>query len=126
MSGRTKAVDAEAPRIQRVYVPREAQDGTRVLVERLWPRGVRKDDGRVDVWLKEVSPSPELRRWFAHDVTRWTEFRRRYRAELAANVEAVARLRDLLAQGPATLVYAAKDEAHNSARLLAEWIAETA
>lgn len=117
---------APAPRLQRVYAPRGAQDGTRVLIERLWPRGVRKDDGRVDQWFKEVAPSPELRRWYAHDVARWAEFRRRYRAELEANPEAVARLRALLAQGPATLVYAARDEVHNSARVLAEWLVETA
>jgi uncharacterized protein YeaO (DUF488 family) len=111
-------------RLRRVYEPRAADDGQRVLVERLWPRGIRKEDPRIDLWLKEIAPSPALRTWFAHDPARWPGFQRRYRAELAANGDAVARLRALLAQGPVTLVYAARDEQRNSARLLAEWLAE--
>jgi uncharacterized protein YeaO (DUF488 family) len=118
------AARSPAPRLKRVYEPRSAEDGTRVLVERLWPRGLRKEDPRLDVWLKEIAPSPALRSWFAHDPAKWDEFRRRYRAELAANADAVARLRALLAEGPVTLVYAARDEQHNSARVLLEWLGE--
>jgi uncharacterized protein YeaO (DUF488 family) len=113
-----------APRLKCVYEPRAADDGTRVLVERLWPRGIRKEDPRIDGWLKKIAPSPALRTWYGHDPAKWPEFRRRYRAELAANEDAVAKLRALLAQGPATLVYAAKDEQRNSARVLVEWIGE--
>ena len=113
-----------APPLKRIYEPRAAQDGTRVLVERLWPRGVSKQDPRIDQWLKEIAPSPELRAWFGHEPARWAEFQRRYRAELAGNAEAVARLRALLAQGPVTLVYAARDPEINSARVLREWLGE--
>jgi uncharacterized protein YeaO (DUF488 family) len=118
------AAPGAAPRLKRVYEPRAAADGTRVLVERLWPRGIRKEDPRLDLWLKEIAPSPALRSWFAHDPAKWSEFRRRYRAELAGNAAAVARLRALLAAGPVTLVYAARDEQHNSARVLLEWLGE--
>jgi uncharacterized protein YeaO (DUF488 family) len=113
-----------APALRRVYEPPAPEDGTRVLVERLWPRGVRKEDPRVDVWLKEIAPSPELRRWFAHDGSKWPGFQRRYRAELDANTPAVAELRDLIAQGPVTLVYAARDPQMNSALVLREWLGE--
>ena len=104
------------PAIKRVYEPRAPEDGLRVLVERLWPRGIRKEDPRIDTWLKDISPSPELRKWFAHDTAKWPEFQRRYRAELDANPTAVAALRELLAKGQVTLVYAAKDERINSTR----------
>jgi uncharacterized protein YeaO (DUF488 family) len=116
---------ADQPRLERVYAPRAAEDGTRVLVERLWPRGIRKEDPRIDTWLKEIAPTPALRAWFAHDPAKWTEFQRRYRAELAANPDAVARLRALMAAGPVTLVYAARDEQRNSAQVLLEWLGET-
>ncbi len=112
------------PPLKRVYESRTGSDGARVLVERLWPRGIRKTDPRIDQWLKEIAPSAPLRAWFGHEPAKWAEFQRRYRAELAANGEAVARLRALLAQGPVTLVYAARDEQRNSARVLAEWLGE--
>ena len=83
-------------RLKRVYEPPAKSDGTRVLVERLWPRGVRKDSGAVDVWMKDVAPSPELRKWVQHDPEKWDEFRRRYRAELDENQNAVAELRALI------------------------------
>jgi uncharacterized protein YeaO (DUF488 family) len=105
-------------RLKRAYEPPAAGDGTRVLVDRLWPRGVRKPDLAIDRWLKEVAPSTELRRWFAHDPARWAEFRRRYAAELAATPEPLEELRRLAQAGPLTLVYAARDEAHNDAVLL--------
>ncbi len=105
-------------RLKRVYEPPEAEDGCRVLVERLWPRGMSKEKARVDVWLKEIAPSTELRRWFAHDPARWSEFRRRYQEELASNSNAVSRLLDLVREGPVTLVYAASDLRHNSTVVL--------
>lgn len=109
-------------RIKRVYEPPGPADGTRVLVERLWPRGVSKASGRIDLWTKEVAPSPELRRWYGHDPAKWPEFRRRYLAEIRRNPE-VARLRELAAGLPAvTFVYAARDEERNSARVLAAFL----
>lgn len=111
-------------KLKRVYEARERSDGTRVLVERLWPRGVRKDSGAVDVWMKQIAPSPELRKWFAHDPEKWSEFCRRYRAELKANPAAVAELLSLVGQGGATFVYAAKDEQRNSAVLLRDYLSE--
>ena len=94
------------------------RDGYRVLVERLWPRGVSKADAAIDLWLKDVAPSPELRRWYGHDPSRWEEFQLRYLAELEANPEPVAHLLGLAASDNLTLVYAARDEPGNSAQIL--------
>jgi uncharacterized protein YeaO (DUF488 family) len=88
------------------------------LVDRLWPRGVTKAEGKFDEWLKDIAPSTELRKWFGHDPERWTEFRRRYRAELAGNPQMLNDLRSLARAGILTLIYAAKDEAHNEAVVL--------
>lgn len=95
----------------RVYEPVEPGDGTRVLVDRLWPRGIRKDDPRIDRWLKDVAPSTELRHWYNHDPAKFHEFARRYAAELGQDpaATAVAELRDLDAAGPVTLVTATRD-----------------
>ncbi len=109
-------------RTKRVYDPPDKDDGTRVLVDRLWPRGVRKENAALTLWLKEIAPTSELRKWFGHDPARWTEFSRRYRAELAHNDEAVARLADLSKLGPVTLLYAAHDAAHNHALMLAGYL----
>jgi uncharacterized protein YeaO (DUF488 family) len=106
--------------IKRVYLPPDKGDGQRVLVDRLWPRGVSKHDAAVDVWLKEIAPSAELRKWFGHDPAKWGEFRKRYRAELADNDELVAQLRALIEEGRVTLLYGAHDEEHNQARVLLE------
>jgi len=106
-------------RVKRVYEKPAAADGVRVLVERLWPRGVRKADARVDRWMKEVAPSTELRKWFGHDPARWEEFVRRYTAELRERPDELAELRRLARAGTLTLVYAARDETHNSAVVLA-------
>lgn len=106
-------------RIKRVYEPCSADDGCRVLVDRLWPRGLKKSDVQIDVWLKDVSPSGELRRWFGHRPERWEAFQRDYRQELRAN-EAVERLRQIARAGRLTLLYAARDDAHNHAIVLAE------
>jgi uncharacterized protein YeaO (DUF488 family) len=97
-------------------------DGARVLVDRLWPRGRSKDALKLDLWLKDLAPSTELRRWFAHDPEKWPEFRRRYHAELDANPEALEPLRERIAAGPVTLVFAAADREHNNAVALLEWL----
>ena len=107
-------------RLKRAYERPTASDGYRVLVERLWPRGVTKRAARLDAWLKDVAPSPELRSWYSHDVARWSEFRRRYARELRARPELLGELRARAAHGPVTLVYATRDERHSSARVLKE------
>lgn len=109
-------------RIKRVYDPPDDTDGTRVLVDRLWPRGLRKAEAALTLWLKEIAPSSELRKWFGHDPVRWAEFGRRYRAELTGNAGAVARLVDVSTHGPLTLLYAAHDTAHNHALVLAAYL----
>lgn len=106
-------------RLKRAYEPPARADGTRVLVDRLWPRGLSKDKARVDLWLRDVAPSTGLREWFGHDPGKWPEFRRRYRAELAGNT-ALAELRALCRAGTVTLLYAARDTEHNNARVLEE------
>jgi uncharacterized protein YeaO (DUF488 family) len=110
--------------LKRAYETPGPDDGLRVLVDRLWPRGVSRAAAGIDVWLKEVAPSDALRTWFGHDPARWDEFRRRYREELDASPAAVAELRERAALGPITLVYSARDEAHNNAVVLREYIEE--
>jgi uncharacterized protein YeaO (DUF488 family) len=105
-------------RLKRAYEPPSAEDGVRVLVDRLWPRGLRKSDAAIDRWLKEIAPSTALRRWFGHDPGRWSEFRRRYRTELSGNAALVHELRALARKRPITLIYAARDERHNEAVVL--------
>jgi uncharacterized protein YeaO (DUF488 family) len=105
--------------IKRAYEPPARGDGHRILVERLWPRGIKKAALEADAWLKEVAPSTELRKWFAHRDERWPEFQRRYRAELDANTDAWQPLLEAEDRGTLTLLYSAHDEAHNSARGLA-------
>ena len=112
-------------KIKRAYTPAAAEDGERYLVDRLWPRGVKKESLALTAWLKDVAPSNELRRWFGHDPERWTEFRRRYRAELKKQRTALQPLREALKRGPVTLVYSAHDEAHNQAVVLREYLLET-
>lgn len=109
-------------KIKRVYEPSDKSDGTRVLIDRLWPRGLTKAKAGVDVWLKELAPSAELRKWFGHDPDKWTEFKKRYRAELEENDEWLARLREEIKKGPVTLLYGAKDEEHNDAVVLMEFL----
>lgn len=103
--------------LKRAYEEPEPGDGTRVLIDRMWPRGVKKEQARIDVWLRDVAPSTELRQWFGHDPERWAEFRERYRTELKGS-PALAELRKLARQGKVTLVYAARDEQHNNAVVL--------
>jgi len=101
--------------LKRAYEEPGSQDGFRVLVDRLWPRGVSREEAKIDLWLKEIAPSDALRKWFGHDPAKWDEFRRRYAAELDARPQAVAELRERLARGPLTLVFAARETAHNNA-----------
>lgn len=103
--------------IKRVYKPAIKSDGKRVLVDRLWPRGLTKVEAKVDVWLKEVAPSTELRKWFGHDPAKWTDFQKKYKAELKGN-PALAELKVVAKGGAVTLVFAAKDEDHNDAVVL--------
>ena len=109
-------------RIKRIYEPPAPEDGTRILVDRLWPRGMARAEARLDEWLKEIAPSDGLRQWFGHDPGRWEEFRERYRRELAGNGESLARLKALAATGTVTLLFAARDEEHNNATVLKELI----
>jgi len=110
-------------RVKRVYDPPSSDDGVRVLVDRLWPRGLKRDSAKIDLWLKEVAPSDGLRRWFGHDPGRWVEFEKRYRTELAKNAPNVVGLRDLLTgDKPLTLLYAAKDTEHNNAIVLRNFL----
>jgi uncharacterized protein YeaO (DUF488 family) len=109
-------------RLKRAYEDPSPLDGHRVLVERLWPRGVTKGRVSLHLWLKEVAPSPELRRWFGHDLGKWPEFQRRYREELRHRPQEVAELTRLAAIGTVTFVYAARDPEHNSAAALKDFI----
>jgi len=107
-------------RIKRAYEPADDGDGYRVLVDRLWARGVSKEKAHLDAWMKEIAPSTELRRWFGHDPARWDEFQRRYRAELAEpeRRQLVEALAERATHGPVTLIYGARDTVHNEAVVL--------
>lgn len=105
-------------RIKRAYDRPDKEDGTRILVDRLWPRGLTKDKAKIDLWLKEVAPSTELRKWFAHDPAKWAEFQTRYRKELRKNKEQLSLLKHEAARGTVTLIYGARDQQHNEAAVL--------
>ena len=109
-------------KIKRVYEPRDKTDGQRVLVDRIWPRGIRKESLRDAIWMKELGPSTSLRQWFGHRPERWAEFRKRYRAELDAAPEPLTRLRALMKEGGVTLLYSARDAEHNQAVALREYL----
>jgi uncharacterized protein YeaO (DUF488 family) len=109
-------------RIKRVYEPAEAQDGYRVLVDRLWPRGVSKQDAAIDLWLKEAAPSTVLRKWFNHVPERWDKFKGRYFAELDENGEHLQPLLKAAKEGNITLVYSSRDQKHNQALALREYL----
>ena len=111
-------------RIKRTYEPPASGDGRRILVERLWPRGMKKEALAADAWMKDVAPSTELRKWFDHRVKRWAEFRRRYRHELNANPEGWKPLLDASGRGTVSLLYSARDTRHNGAVVLAGYLAE--
>ena len=118
----TSRISAANVRLKRAYESPSANDGTRVLVDRLWPRGVAKADAAVDLWLKDLAPSTALRKWFGHDPVRWLEFRERYAEELRQHPELFDQLRDLARAGPVTLVYSAHDELHNDAVVLRDLV----
>jgi len=107
-------------KIKRVYEKPDKEDGFRILVDRLWPHGLTKEKASVDLWLKDIAPSTELRKWFGHDPEKWKEFRKRYNEELKKNEEQVSLLKDQIKKGTVTLVYGAKDEEHNEALVLKE------
>jgi uncharacterized protein YeaO (DUF488 family) len=113
-------IAAKNIKLKRAYDEPMPEDGTRILVDRLWPRGLTKKAAAIDRWFKDIAPSTELRKWFGHDQARWEEFRRRYAIELQGNAEKVEEIRELARHGPVTLVYAAHDEAHNDAVVLRE------
>jgi uncharacterized protein YeaO (DUF488 family) len=108
--------------IKRVYAEPSPEDGKRILVDRLWPRGLSKEKAKVDIWLKDVAPSNELRKWFAHAPEKWSEFRRRYIAELKTAGAPLALLRQQVSQGKVTLLYGARDQEHNEAVVLLEML----
>jgi uncharacterized protein YeaO (DUF488 family) len=111
-------------KIKRAYEPAEKADGIRFLVDRVWPRGVTKADLNIESWLKDAAPSTELRKWFGHDPARWNEFQSRYRRELASKQAAVAPLLEAARRGQITLVYSARDEQHNQAVVLKDYLDE--
>ncbi|HET6465552.1 MAG TPA: DUF488 domain-containing protein, partial [Nitrospiria bacterium] len=109
-------------RLKRVYENSSKEDGVRILVERLWPRGLTKEKAGIDLWLKEIAPSDGLRKWFNHDPAKWNDFRKRYEAELKKKKEPLDQLRQKIEEGNVTFVYAARDEAHNSAVILKRFL----
>ena len=108
--------------IKRVYEPVAPKDGYRILVDRLWPRGLSKERAAVDLWLKTIAPSTELRQWFGHEPAKWPEFRRKYSAELATHAEEIAQIRALAKRRRVTLVYGARDTEHNDAVALLDYL----
>lgn len=108
--------------IKRVYDEPAKDDGKRILVDRLWPRGLTKEKAGVDLWLKEIAPSNELRKWFGHDPKKWPEFKRRYAGELKTHDQQIALLRQEAKEGAVTLLYGARDEEHNEAAVLLEML----
>jgi uncharacterized protein YeaO (DUF488 family) len=111
----SKRIIADNVKLKRAYEPSAADDGARILIDRLWPRGVKKVDAAIDEWIKDIAPSTALRKWFGHDPARWQEFRSRYAVEIDEHRERLSRLRALARQDPITLVCSAHDEAHNDA-----------
>jgi uncharacterized protein YeaO (DUF488 family) len=102
-------------KLKRVYEKPDEKDGYRILVDRLWPRGLTKEKAAVDLWLKDIAPTTELRKWFNHDPEKWKEFQKKYLNEIEENKEAVSTLKEHLKKGTVTLLYGAKDEVHNEA-----------
>ena len=112
-------------RLKRVYEAPHKDDGTRILVDRLWPRGLTKEKAKVDLWLKEIAPSTELRKWFAHDPKKWRSFRERYQTELKHHPDQVKLLKTKASEGTVTLIYGARDQEHNEALVLKEFLEGT-
>ncbi|MCZ7865651.1 MULTISPECIES: DUF488 domain-containing protein [Agrobacterium] len=109
-------------RVKRIYEPTSDDDGARILVDRLWPRGMSKENAKLSLWMKDIAPSNELRKNFSHMPSRFEEFTRHYHEELAANPDAVAHMTELMAKGRVTLLYAAHDIEHNHALVLADYL----
>ncbi len=117
-------LDPDTIRMKRVYRRPRRSDGCRVLVDRLWPRGLTRETAFVDIWMKDIAPSRELRKWYGHSLDRWPAFRDRYRIELDTNPAATKHLLDICNTGVVTLLFAAKDEDHSNAHVLREWLSE--
>ena len=109
-------------KVKRVYDPASPSDGRRVLVDRLWPRGMKKEDAAIDEWLKDIAPSNELRKWYAHDPAKWSEFRKRYKAELKDKTEIIDRLRQEARKSTVTLLFSSRETELNNAVALKEFI----
>lgn len=124
LAARAERQGHHAIRLKRVYESAEDGDGTRILVDRLWPRGIKRAEAGIDLWLKDIAPSRELRQWFRHDPTRWGDFVRAYRAELTQRTGPLEQLEQAWAKGPVTLLFAAKDREHNHAVVLANVLVE--
>jgi uncharacterized protein YeaO (DUF488 family) len=122
----SKAISADHIRLKRAYEAPAPDDGTRILIDRLWPRGVKKADAAIDEWMKEIAPSSNLRKWFGHDPSRWQEFRRRYQTEIRQHAPEFDRLRGLARHGRITLVFAAHDQARNNAVALKDLLLDHA
>lgn len=109
-------------KLKRAYEDAETSDGTRILVDRLWPRGLTKEKAKIDLWLKEIAPSTELRKWFRHDPEKWRRFRGRYQTELTHHPDEVKKIQAKVKKGPVTLIYGARDEKHNEAVVLKSFL----
>ena len=109
-------------KIKRAYERRDKDDGVRILVDRLWPRGLTKEKANVDLWLKEIAPSTELRKWFGHDPVKWKSFRGRYETEIRHNEDLIKMLKQKAREGTITLIYGARDEKHNEALVLKRFL----
>ena len=120
----SKKIAAGNIKLKRAYERPVARDGTRILIDRLWPRGVKKANAAIDQWAKDISPSTALRKWFGHDPTRWPEFQRRYAAEVRQHPEQLTKLRAVARRGLITLVFSAHDEVHNDAVALRDFLLE--
>lgn len=110
--------------LKRVYEKPVVSDGKRILVDRLWPRGLTKEKAKVDIWLKEIAPTTELRKWFNHEPKKWREFKKRYRAEMYSNTGTLSSLKEYVTNGKVTVVYGAKDVEHNEAVVIKEYLEE--
>jgi uncharacterized protein YeaO (DUF488 family) len=111
-------------KIKRVYEKPAKEDGFRILADRLWPRGLTKEKASVDLWLKEIAPSTELRKWFGHDPEKWNDFKKKYVAELKKNKETVSILKEKIKEGTITILYGARDEEHNEALVILDFLGE--